>query len=229
MTSSAISVLVVLAIATVGLHPRAPAGVHLRPQLLPGEGGLRRRVGGDGRPGAVGDDRRRGGRADRRRAAGARPGRGDDGHLQALRAHLPQRHGAAASAHAAQGHVPGARSRNGQRRQAARTAARSGSRAPSPTSTSTRSSARSTPTRAPTCCCCCPAARRRSTARAPPPAAPSAGTSAALAADFKHFAPLDRSALNFTKLLSAAQLEPEARHPQPQSGRQLRWVGSTRS
>ncbi len=31
---------------------------------------------------------------------------------------------------------------------------------------------------------------------------PSAATSATLAADFKHFAPLDRSALNFTKLLS---------------------------
>ena len=66
-----------------GVHPRAPAGVHIRPQLLPGEGGLRRRVSGDGRPGAVGDDRRRRGRIDRRRPAGARPGRGDDGHLQA--------------------------------------------------------------------------------------------------------------------------------------------------
>ena len=116
---------------------------------------------------------------------------------------LPQRHGAAAAAHAAQGHVPGARSRNRRapvslpgRRHARDRAARS------PTSTSTRSSSSLDADTRTYLLLLLAGGAQAFNGKGATASSPSATTAATLAADFKRFAPLDRSALNFTKLLS---------------------------
>ena len=101
------------------VHPRAPAVVRVRPELLHGARAVRHRRRGHPRPGPGGDDRRGPGRADRGRVAAGRPRGGDDEHLQEVPADLQQRHGAAAAAHAAEGHVPGARPGHPQRRRGA--------------------------------------------------------------------------------------------------------------
>ena len=94
------------------LHPRPPAVLHLRAQLLPGQGAVPDRRRGDRRPGAVGRRRRSPGRRGRRRHAPGRPGGGADEHRQAVRPDLPRCHGTAAPANSAEGHVPLARSRH---------------------------------------------------------------------------------------------------------------------
>ena len=172
------------------------------------------------RPGPGGDDRRGPGRPGRRRHAAERPGRGDDEHLQAVRADLPRRHGAAAAAHAAEGHVPGAGSGHPQRRRGPQRRVAVGRPTPSRTSTSRRSCPRWTPTPATTWCCCCPRAPRPSTTRAPPQVPPSRAAVADLRGTLKRFAPLDRE----TAALRHAAGDPPAQHPpgdpQPQPGGQ---------
>ena len=109
------------------VHPRPPAVVHaVRQELLHGQGAVRRAP----RPSPRA-------RARRSTIAGVQVGqvggvhaperarRRDDEHLQAVRADLPQRHRPAAAAHAAEGHVPGARPGHAERRARSRTAARS--------------------------------------------------------------------------------------------------------
>ena len=205
-----VALVAIAAIAVAGYILEHQPAFTFGQELLLGQGRVRDQRGRHRRAGAVGDDRRRPGRSGRRRPAGERPGRRDDGHLQAVRADLPERDRAAAPAHAAEGHVPVARSGD-QAPARSRTGECSASRARSRTSTSTRSSARSTPTRATICCCCCPAApgafNDRIAARIP--------TAVTLRGTFKRFAPLDRDTQTFTTLLVQAQRQPQARDPQP--------------
>ena len=114
----AIVVLVAIAIAVTRLHPRAPAGVHrfgcknyytvkaefaTAAAVTSGQGQTVDIAGVQvGQVGGV--------------TAPERPRRRDDEHLQAVRADLPQRDRAAAAAHAAEGHVPGARPGDQERR-----------------------------------------------------------------------------------------------------------------
>ena len=187
------------------LHPRAPALVHVRPELLHGQGGVRSASAVDRRPGPVGRHRRRPGRTGRRRLSSRAahavvtmniykqyaPIYNDATVLLRPRTPLKDMYLSLDPGHQAAGAVP-----NGgtlpRREHAARRRRR-----PDPRP-------RSTPTRATTCCCCWPAAPRRSTIRArqarrraPPPSPVCAGT-------FKRFAPLNRDTQTFTKLLASA-------------------------
>ena len=175
----------------------------------------------DLRSGAVGHDRRRRGRPDRRRAARARPGRRDDGHLQEVRADLPQRDRAAAPADAAQGHVPGARSAARPAPAAVPAGGTLGIASTQPDIDVDQILGSLDADTRTYLLLLLSGGAQAFNGKGATASRPSAATAATLAADFKRFAPVDRSTLNFTKLLSQRSSSLKQRDPQPRSGGEL--------